>query len=1713
MHHRGQNGSGRRLNLEPLEERLLLDAGGLGTIAPAWFEVLTGTPQEAAAGVSPLAWAGGAVDARDGFWIVQLTEQAAGQARSVADVARLLPQGNVDFQVVRGLGAAGQVLIHAPGVGAAAVSNWLGRSANVAWFEPDAVVHAEQVPNDPGFPNQWGLDNTGQNGGTPGADVDAAGAWNITTGSASVVIGIIDTGVAYTHPDLAPNMWVNPGEIAGNGVDDDGNGFVDDVYGYDFADNDADPGPGTGHGTRVAGIAAGAGNNGIGTAGMAWDASIMALKIFSDDGTGLVSAAIEALNYAAMMRSTYGVNIRVTNNSWVVDYKSNSLRTAVLADGNAGILTVAAAGNGSFNVDNSPLYPAAFDLDTVVSVAGSDRYDHLADFSVWGPTSVDLAAPGASIYAPTPGSLYSYGSGVSYSTPFVSGVAALAWSAVPSATLAQVRDAILGGVDPLPSLAGKMVTGGRLNALNTLQALVLQVSNSTPAAGATVTSAPTVFTIDFSLPVDPASLSAGALRVNGLPAGSYTVLDADTVRFTYATTPVVNQGAQVMHIPAGAVQQAGGGAGNADWTASFCYDSLALAVTDSTPRTGQHLSTAPNRIVLDFNEPVKASSVGLGDLMLSVGTVTGAVALDADTVAYTVSGLPVETWVSWSLAPGALTDTYGSPGVGYAGDFTVDGPAVARYDSAATPTPLVDSGTLTSDITVPDSYSIADIDVLLDVTQPRDSDLRVTLIAPDGTRVPLFDRVGGAGADFDGTLLDADAPDAVTAGIAPFAARYRSQGDLALLRGKDAQGTWTLEVTDVAAGQTGTLNGWSLFIATPTPDGPRVLSSSPSGVALTTPSSLTLQFSEPMDPGSFSPAADIVFFTGPTGDLRSQITGFTWTDERTLRVNFAAQAATGDYTMVLGPQILDWGGTPMDQNANGISGETPGDRYTASFSYHGLATVSVALLASSDSGASDSDGVTNDTTPTYAVTVNGPGTVRIDWQGNGTDDLVDSVPSAGTYQYTPAYSLSSGTYPVHVTFVTPDPQTATAEAPTVIDTVAPATPAAPALSAASDTGASNNDGLTNDTTPTLDVGDPGGYYRLARDGAQVSDDYAVDTYFTDSALADGTYAYTLRAVDAAGNASAPSAPLAVTVDTHGPTVSAVSPSGTVHAPVAAIGVTFSDPNGMWAATVVDKANYLFYSSGGAGSFGGGNQLNLSGRIQGAGYDPGSGRATLTLEAPQGDEAYQVHVGSMVRDAAGNTLNSGAGYSFTFTVDASAPTVDVALATPTITDNLVADDTPTYNVVVNEPGRVLIDWDGGGAVDLAATAVAAGAYQFSPAGPLAAGLYPVQVTFIDTAGNQVQAEEPTTVAATIRQGDVAVTLVGVDGGAQVNPADVAVKFGKDGSVSSIKLGGAGSMEGLGILISGATSVGSIKDGRKGALADLAFIASSAPVKSISLKSGLTGYDINGLTTGDLAIPADIDGDGDAADVNAVYAAGPVGSIKVGADVQGDVWIGGADNKGLALKSFQSKAGGYHGELVALGDVGAVKLGGDLGSGITVLGALKGLTLKAGSMTAGARVFARDGLGKLGVGGSLLGGPDETARVQVLAPTIGSVKVGGDVVNARLLAGADLGADWAVGGAGVAADTFRAGSVGKVSIGGSVTDSLIGAGLVAHDGAFDLAWLAANSAFLDGSLIGGVAIRGALTSSTAGTIPFGIGAYRIGKVKVGIPSDPSLTVAEV
>jgi len=328
----------------------------------------------------------------------------------------------------------------------------------VKYIEPNYIVEAIEIPNDPDFGRLWGMHNTGQTGGTPAADIWATNAWDVFTGSDQVVIGVIDTGTDHTHPDLAANIWVNPGEIPGNGIDDDLNGFVDDVHGWDFINHDNDPMDDNGHGTHVAGTIGAIGDNGNGVAGVSWTVEIMPLKFLSAGGSGSTADAIGAVEYATMMGA------RLTSNSWGGGGFSQALHDAI-ADANAnGILFVAAAGNASSNTDFSAHYPSSYDLDNIISVAATDHNDALAGFSNYGLASVDLAAPGVNIYSTLPGNSYGSNSGTSMATPHVAGALGLVFGRFPAIGHLDARNLIFNFADPLPGLSGLMVTGARLNA-------------------------------------------------------------------------------------------------------------------------------------------------------------------------------------------------------------------------------------------------------------------------------------------------------------------------------------------------------------------------------------------------------------------------------------------------------------------------------------------------------------------------------------------------------------------------------------------------------------------------------------------------------------------------------------------------------------------------------------------------------------------------------------------------------------------------------------------------------------------------------------------------------------------------------------------------------------------------------------------------------------------------------------------------------------------------------------------------------------------------------------------------------------------------------------------------------------------------------------------------------------------------------------------------
>lgn len=345
------------------------------------------------------------------------------------------------------------------------------QSGLVEFAEPDYLLRASAIPNDPRYADGtlWSLHNTGQRGGLADADIDAPESWDILNSAGNIVVAIIDGGVRYTHEDLAANMWVNPGEVPNNGRDDDGNGIIDDVYGFNAVTNTGDPKDETGHGTHVAGIIGAVGNNGRGVVGVAWKVKIMALKFMDASGFGATSDAIQCIDYAR----TKGA--KIINASWGGTDNSLALRTAISRARTAGMIFVAAAGNAGVDNDVTPDYPSSFDLDNVVSVGASTRTDALADFSDFGAKSVDLVAPGSTIYSTwhTSDSAYSYLSGTSMAAPCVSGALALLAARFPNDTYKQLIDRLLAATDSLPSLAAKCVSGGRLNLQRALSANVI----------------------------------------------------------------------------------------------------------------------------------------------------------------------------------------------------------------------------------------------------------------------------------------------------------------------------------------------------------------------------------------------------------------------------------------------------------------------------------------------------------------------------------------------------------------------------------------------------------------------------------------------------------------------------------------------------------------------------------------------------------------------------------------------------------------------------------------------------------------------------------------------------------------------------------------------------------------------------------------------------------------------------------------------------------------------------------------------------------------------------------------------------------------------------------------------------------------------------------------------------------------------------------------
>lgn len=346
----------------------------------------------------------------------------------------------------------------------------MASAPHVTACEPNYVYRTSALPNDSRYNDLWGMSQIG-----------ASQAWDLATGSTEVVVAVIDTGVDYTHPDLAANMWENPDEIPGNGIDDDGNGFVDDVYGANTLTNSGDPYDDNMHGTHVAGTIGAAGNNSAGVVGVNWTVKLMGVKFLSASGSGSLLHAIKAIDYAVAEGAD------VINASWGGRGYSSLLEDAVARAEAAGILFVAAAGNSALNNDTFPHYPSNFDLANVVSVAATDSRDKLAYFSNYG-TSVHIAAPGMSILSTLPGARYGNLSGTSMAAPHVAGLAALVKAFHPDYSHYQIKDTILNGGTLLGSLSEKVGTGRRIHALGALTSTPGEGGGSAPKLPATVSS-------------------------------------------------------------------------------------------------------------------------------------------------------------------------------------------------------------------------------------------------------------------------------------------------------------------------------------------------------------------------------------------------------------------------------------------------------------------------------------------------------------------------------------------------------------------------------------------------------------------------------------------------------------------------------------------------------------------------------------------------------------------------------------------------------------------------------------------------------------------------------------------------------------------------------------------------------------------------------------------------------------------------------------------------------------------------------------------------------------------------------------------------------------------------------------------------------------------------------------------------------------------------
>ncbi len=385
----------------------------------------------------------------------------------------------------------------------------LKKNELVEIVEPNYIYTINKATNDPLFEKLWGLSNVGQKDpagqtGVAGVDINVEKAWDIQTGSQNTVVAVIDTGIDFNHPDLKSNMWKNETEANGTaGVDDDSNGVVDDIYGYNAVDDSGNPIDDQGHGSHCAGTIGAKGNDGIGVVGVNWDVRLMAVKFLDKNGSGTLENAIKAIDYATRMGA------KIMSNSWGGGGFSQTLFDAIKRSEEAGAVFIAAAGNDGSNNDSRPAYPASYEISNVISVAAINNKGAKADFSNYGKRSVHIGAPGVNILSTT-GGKYSSFSGTSMATPHVAGVVALLWSNETQMNAIDIKNRILTTARRLPSLTGKSRTGGTVDAYSALMNIIPPPDENDPANW---TSVP--MTLQSESPYKPNTAQTFDIKVDG----------------------------------------------------------------------------------------------------------------------------------------------------------------------------------------------------------------------------------------------------------------------------------------------------------------------------------------------------------------------------------------------------------------------------------------------------------------------------------------------------------------------------------------------------------------------------------------------------------------------------------------------------------------------------------------------------------------------------------------------------------------------------------------------------------------------------------------------------------------------------------------------------------------------------------------------------------------------------------------------------------------------------------------------------------------------------------------------------------------------------------------------------------------------------------------------------------------------------------------------